>query len=151
MTGGDSGRGHARRRFAAVVAVATTAIALALLLIPAVDGAGPTVPTTAAGPPATNPAEGTCLLPPAQMRRTHMDLLYRERHDAVRLGRRDPDRSLQNCVDCHAVRDAAGMVVSADDPRHFCRTCHDQVAVATDCFSCHRSTPAGPVAARTQP
>ena len=52
----------------------------------------------------------------------------------------------ERCVTCHAVRDASGVAVSAEDPRHFCRTCHDQVAVRTDCFSCHRSTPAATLA-----
>ncbi|MEJ2035783.1 MAG: hypothetical protein P8X69_06795, partial [Maritimibacter sp.] len=39
------------------------------------------------------------------------------------------------------VNDDTGTPVTAEDPRHFCRVCHDYAAVEVDCFMCHRSTP----------
>ena len=92
-------------------------------------------------------AQGDCLAPTAVMRRTHPDLLRHERRVTVHDGVRDPQARLENCVTCHAVRDAAGTPVTFQDKRHFCQTCHVQTAVRIDCFSCHRSTPATPVVA----
>ena len=123
----------------ALAAVMLGLVAIALLA-PAAGQVRPAV--LAAG----SAAQGPCLLPAPQMRRSHMDLLYHERALAVRQGIRDPDARLQRCVTCHAVRDASGAPVSFDDQRHFCRSCHDQAAVGIDCFSCHRSTPATSVA-----
>ena len=59
------------------------------------------------------------------------------RAKAIRL----PGHGLQDCIDCHAVRDAAGSAVDATDTRHFCTSCHSKVAVSVDCFTCHRATP----------
>jgi predicted CXXCH cytochrome family protein len=75
------------------------------------------------------------------MRRQHSRLLREERRMAVRYGKRNPGTSLGRCIACHAVFDAAGQPVAYDNERHFCRACHAKVAVAPDCFSCHRSTP----------
>lgn len=79
----------------------------------------------------------------------HMDMLLHSRDLTLRDGVRDlsPDdmaisASIGTCFDCHAVKDEAGEFVSFEDPRHFCRVCHDYAAVTIDCFSCHRSTPA---------
>jgi hypothetical protein len=103
--------------------------------------------TTTQATAAQAAAQGQCLAAPAVMRRTHPDLLRHERRVTVHDGVRDPRARLENCVTCHAVRDAAGTAVSFQDPRHFCQTCHVQAAVSIDCFSCHRSTPATPVVA----
>ena len=84
---------------------------------------------------------GPCLLPAPEMRRQHKGLLYEERTNAVRHGIRNPETSLTRCVACHAVHDEAGQPVTYEDERHFCRSCHMQVAIAPDCFSCHLSTP----------
>lgn len=121
------------------------AVVAGLLLMAAVAVA---VPGSGAGrPPASDAVAvrtagaGPCLLPAPEMRRRHMDLLYAERTRAVRQGLRNPEASLNRCVSCHAVLDAGGRPVPYQDERHFCRACHLQVAVAPDCFSCHRSTP----------
>ena len=123
----------------ALAALMSGVVAIALLA-PAAGQVRPAV--LAAG----SAAQGPCLLPAPQMRRSHMDLLYHERALAVRQGIRNPDARLERCVTCHVVRDASATPVSFEDRRHFCRTCHDQAAVGIDCFSCHRSTPATPVA-----
>lgn len=75
------------------------------------------------------------------MRRTHMDRLAHDRSAAAREGVRLSGRGLQDCVDCHAVRDG-DVAVDAADPRHFCTACHVRAAVAVDCFTCHCATPA---------
>ena len=90
-------------------------------------------------PPAVCAAE--CLAPPAEMRRSHMDLLAHDRSAAAREGIRRPGHGLDDCITCHVVRDAGGAAVDAADLRHFCTSCHVKVAVSVDCFSCHRATP----------
>ncbi len=75
------------------------------------------------------------------MRINHMDMLKHERDLAVREGIRDKDNSLAQCISCHVVKDANNQPVTYDSPEHFCRVCHDYVAVKLDCFSCHNSVP----------
>lgn len=87
-------------------------------------------------------ADGQCVLPKDQIRREHPDLLKHTRSLVVHQGQRDPKLRIENCVTCHAVKDATGAAVPFSDPRHFCNSCHVKVAVHLDCFSCHRSTPA---------
>jgi len=77
------------------------------------------------------------------MRRWHMEMMKHDRDVTVYQGVRPVGASLDGCFDCHTVRDAAGLPVTAADERHFCRTCHDYAAVRVDCFDCHRSTPDG--------
>lgn len=124
------------RRYAAPLAVCVAALVVVVLILRAANEA-PALPATASAA-----AQGPCLRPAAEMRRVHHVLLKQERETAVREGRRDPQARIERCVTCHAVHDPSGVAVAADDSRHFCRSCHDQVAVRTDCFSCHRSTPA---------
>lgn len=71
----------------------------------------------------------------------HMLLMKHDRDQTVRFGDREVQASLAECVDCHAVNGADGAPVSVADERHFCRTCHDYVAVKVDCFQCHNSKP----------
>lgn len=104
----------------------------------AADGVGPVVPPATGAP---HPAE-------ENWRVHHMEYLYHDRDLTLRDGVRDlaaDDQairaSLAECFDCHAVTDAAGQPVGYEDPRHFCRVCHDYAAVKVDCFSCHRDTP----------
>jgi predicted CXXCH cytochrome family protein len=123
------------RRYVAPLALGVVALAAAALVLRAGNNA-PALPATASAA-----AQGPCLRSAAEMRRIHPTLLKHERQAAVREGKRDPQARIERCVTCHVVRDASGAAVSAEDPRHFCRTCHDQVAVRIDCFSCHRSTP----------
>ncbi len=104
----------------------------------AAGGVGPAVPTASGAP---HPVE-------EDWRANHMVYLYHDRDLTLRDGVRDLAEtdteiraSLTECFDCHAVKDAAGVPVTYEDPRHFCRVCHDYAAVRVDCFMCHRSTP----------
>ncbi len=136
MTQGVTSSGWLRR-YGAPLAVGIAALVIAVLALRLANDARASLPSTEMAA-----ARGPCLLPAEQMRRAHMDLLLHERRVAVREGIRNPQASLERCVTCHATHDAAGISLSANDPRHFCRACHDQVAVRVDCFSCHRATPA---------
>lgn len=136
-----------------VPAIAGLALAaFAMLLVPGLSEgrSNPPEPAAVANPVATA-LPGPCLLPAPEMRRQHMEILFEERTQAVRHGVRDPEASLTRCVACHAVHDDSGQPVSYADERHFCRACHMRVAVAPDCFSCHRSTPAAPDPAEEKP
>ncbi len=76
-------------------------------------------------------------------RRNHMELMRHDRDLTLRQGTRDIGASLNGCFDCHTTKDASGIVLTYQSEKHFCRACHDFVAVKVDCFMCHRSTPAG--------
>ena len=76
-------------------------------------------------------------------RKNHMNLMRHDRDLTMREGERDIEASLKGCFDCHAAKDSDGAIVSYESEKHFCRTCHDYVAVKVDCFMCHRSTPEG--------
>jgi len=76
-------------------------------------------------------------------RRNHMQLMRHDRDLTMRDGDRDVGASLKSCFDCHAATDSAGTIVTYESEQHFCRACHDYVAVKVDCFMCHRSTPDG--------
>jgi hypothetical protein len=75
------------------------------------------------------------------MRRNHMDLMIHKRKKTVHEGIRSEQYSLKACVSCHAVLGEDKKPVSVASPKHFCRTCHDYVAVKVDCFQCHASKP----------
>ena len=79
----------------------------------------------------------------AWMRRWHMEQMKHDRDQTMYAGDREVRASLGECFDCHTVKDESGTPVTYEDERHFCRTCHDYVAVKVDCFMCHRSTPEG--------
>lgn len=76
-------------------------------------------------------------------RMKHMDLMLHDRDLTVRDGNRQIAASLKQCFDCHTTTDTGGNVVTYKSEKHFCRVCHDYVAVKVDCFMCHRSTPDG--------
>lgn len=106
----------------------------------AADGGPPVVPAATGAP---HP-EGS-----DYWRLHHMDMMYHDRDQTMREGVRNlsPDdvaikASIGTCFDCHAVKDESGEPVGFEDPRHFCRVCHDYAAVTIDCFECHRSKPA---------
>ncbi len=82
-----------------------------------------------------------CIAPKAFMRRNHMKLLKHDRTLTVHLGDRQIKASIKECVTCHAVNGADNKPVTVKDPKHFCRACHDYVAVKLDCFECHASRP----------
>ncbi len=84
---------------------------------------------------------GECVAPPEVMRKNHMKFLKHDRDLRVQKGGTNIDYSLKKCIGCHVVRDDAGSPVSYDNPAHFCRSCHQYVAVKIDCFSCHNSKP----------
>ena len=75
------------------------------------------------------------------MRRNHMDLMIHKRDKTVHEGIRNKKYSLKACISCHAVLGKDKKPVSVASPKHFCRTCHDYVAVKVDCFQCHASKP----------
>ena len=75
------------------------------------------------------------------MRRNHMDLMIHKRDKTVHEGIRGKKYSLKACISCHAVLGEDKKPVSVASPKHFCRTCHDYVAVKVDCFQCHASKP----------
>jgi hypothetical protein len=77
------------------------------------------------------------------MRKRHMDLMRHDRDLTMHEGDREIGASLKQCFDCHAAKDDHGQVVTYASDKHFCRVCHDFVAVKVDCFMCHRSTPEG--------
>ena len=83
----------------------------------------------------------SCIAPTEFMRKNHMNLLKHDRDETVHLGNREIKASLKDCVACHAVNGADNIPVTVQDPKHFCRACHDYVAVKVDCFECHASRP----------
>ena len=120
-------------------------LCLLVLLVLGLTVHGWAAPARAAEPSpqalAAAAARGPCLASKDVMRRTHMDLLKDERDRVVRLGLRQPGRTLEQCVSCHVTPGADGRPVTIADDSHFCAACHRQAAVSIDCFSCHRSTP----------
>ncbi len=72
-------------------------------------------------------------------RRNHMEMMRHDRDLTLRRGEREIEASLKGCFECHAVSDDQGTPVTYDSDKHFCRVCHDYVAVKVDCFTCHRS------------
>jgi hypothetical protein len=77
----------------------------------------------------------TCVAPPAEMRRTHMELLKHRRDQTVHAGVRGGKTSLETCIDCHAGR-TGGAVTGRPDA--FCEACHAYAGVRLDCFECHQ-------------
>lgn len=103
------------------------------------------------GPEITIPESSgeKCILPEAEMRRRHPDLLKHDRIQTLREGVRAKadgktlDGSLKQCVNCHAVKDESNKYVRIDNDQHFCASCHKYAAVSIDCFQCHRDIPEG--------
>ena len=83
----------------------------------------------------------SCVKESAFMRRNHMDMLEHQRDDTTLNGVRSKQYSLKECINCHAVYGPDAIPLSAANPRHFCRSCHDYAAVSIDCFECHASRP----------
>lgn len=80
------------------------------------------------------------------MRRYHMVVLQKQHDETSSTGIISTPYSIKECVSCHAVLGPNARPVSADKPEHFCRLCHDYVAVTIDCFECHRSRRRPPAA-----
>lgn len=77
----------------------------------------------------------------AIMRINHMKMLRHDRDEVMRLGNRDTQYSLAECVACHAVMGPDALPISVKEEGHFCRSCHEYAAVKVDCFQCHNSKP----------
>ncbi|MEW5962306.1 MAG: cytochrome c3 family protein [Pseudomonadota bacterium] len=121
-------------------------LAVALLALVAGGGAGKAgegVRSTIAPVPAKGRGD-KCVADTSFMRRYHMSVLSHQRDDTVHDGIRTKQFSLKECIDCHQVKGADGRAVTVEDPKHFCRTCHDYAAVSVDCFECHASRPGEP-------
>jgi len=119
-----------------------SAAVLAIALITAVLAAGSA--RAADAPWLPKPARGKgekCVADTDWMRRNHMMALLHQRDETVHEGIRTKRFSLKGCIDCHAVKGDDGKPVTAANPKHFCRTCHDYAAVRVDCFECHASRP----------
>ncbi len=84
---------------------------------------------------------GECIRPTLEMRKNHMDLILHKRDETMYKGIRTKDASLKQCISCHAVKGKDGDFIKVTDPQHFCRGCHDRVAVKIACFDCHASRP----------
>ena len=84
----------------------------------------------------------SCIAPTDFMRRNHMNLLKHDRDETVHFGNRQVKASLKECVSCHAVNGVDNKPITVENPKHFCRACHDYAAVKIDCFECHASRPA---------
>lgn len=89
-----------------------------------------------------------CVLPAAEIRRQHPDLLKHDRIQTLREGvRAQADGSilkgsLKQCVNCHAIK-VDEQFIRTDNDDHFCVSCHKYAAVSIDCFQCHRDIPEG--------
>lgn len=97
-----------------------------------------------AAAPVLKPMKGKgerCVEDTEFMRKNHMELLLHQRDETVHRGIRTKKHNLKECISCHAINDANGTPVSAADPKHFCRQCHDYTSVKIDCFECHSSKP----------
>jgi predicted CXXCH cytochrome family protein len=123
-----------------------TGVLVALLALVAGSqpgGAGEAARATIAPVPAKGRGD-KCVADTSFMRRYHMSVLNHQRDDTVHDGIRTKQFSLKECIDCHQVKGADGRAVTVEDPKHFCRTCHDYAAVSVDCFECHASRPGEP-------
>ncbi len=128
-----------KRVFVSLVAAVLIFAGLGLASAQAQSLFGPTVPKAVGAP---HP-EGNEF-----WRINHMDLLNHDRDQTMRLGDRDTNASLKECVACHAVDDEAGEPVGYESEEFICRVCHDYVAVKIDCFTCHQSKPDADVLAK---
>jgi hypothetical protein len=82
-----------------------------------------------------------CVEPEDEMRRNHMEYILHQRDETVHEGIRTPQYALEECINCHAVKDEKGAYVRVEDSRHFCATCHTYASVSIDCFQCHSDVP----------
>lgn len=123
--------------------VAGLAFAVSLGSVHATDSHG------GLGPEITIPESSgdQCVIPSAEMRRRHPDLLKHDRIKTLREGiRQQTDGkaltgSLKACINCHAIKDDKSQYVRIDNEQHFCVSCHKYAAVTIDCFQCHRDIP----------
>ncbi len=92
--------------------------------------------------PAQRYSEETgCVAPKEDMRRHHMNYILHQRDETMHKGIRTRQFSLEECINCHAIKDESGEYVRVEDERHFCATCHTYASVNIDCFQCHSDVP----------
>jgi hypothetical protein len=84
-----------------------------------------------------------CVAPTPFMRRSHFELIKKQRDITVHQGIRLTDNALAGCVDCHVRKDVGGNHVAIDAPGEFCAACHEYTATKIDCFTCHATKPVG--------
>ena len=73
-----------------------------------------------------------------------MELILHQRDKTVHEGIRTRDHSIEECINCHAIKDDDGEYLRVENPRHFCASCHNYAAVKIDCFQCHADVPVRP-------
>ncbi len=101
--------------------------------------------------PAQRYSEETgCVAPEEEMRRNHMEYILHQRDETMHKGIRTRQFSLEECINCHAIKDDNGEYVRVEDERHFCATCHTYASVKIDCFQCHSDVPVRASRLRTQ-
>jgi len=82
-----------------------------------------------------------CVQPVAEMRRNHMEYILHQRDETVHEGIRTRRYSLEECVNCHAVKNDEGEYIPVNAPDQFCYSCHSYASVNIDCFQCHATRP----------
>jgi len=85
--------------------------------------------------------ETGCVAPESEMLRHHMNYILHQRDETVHEGVRTRQFALEECINCHAVKDEQGEYIRVEDERHFCATCHTYASVNIDCFECHSDVP----------
>jgi hypothetical protein len=86
-------------------------------------------------------AEQKCVAPVDVMRRNHMKYILHQRDETMHEGIRTRRYSLEECVNCHAVKNDEGEYIPVNAPDQFCYSCHSYAAVHIDCFQCHATKP----------
>jgi hypothetical protein len=82
-----------------------------------------------------------CVEPEDEMKRNHMNYILHQRDKTVHDGIRTRQYSLEECINCHAIKGEDGEYIRVEDTRHFCASCHTYASVSIDCFQCHADIP----------
>jgi [DsrC]-trisulfide reductase subunit J len=82
-----------------------------------------------------------CVEPEEEMRKNHMNYILHQRDETVHEGIRTRQHSLEECVNCHAVKDEQGEYIPVNAQDQFCSSCHSYASVNIDCFQCHATRP----------
>ena len=85
-----------------------------------------------------------CVEPVEVMRHNHMNFLKHQRDATMHEGIRTRRYSIEECINCHAVKDEAGEYIPVNAPDQFCSSCHEYASVHLDCFQCHNTKPVRP-------
>jgi len=82
-----------------------------------------------------------CVESEDEMKRNHMNYILHQRDETVHKGIRTRQYALEECINCHAIKDDDGEYIRVEDSRHFCASCHTYASVNIDCFQCHADIP----------